>query len=247
MTGLNVIEARGLCKDRVSSFLLKRSMVLDNLSLTVKEGETYGLLGPNGAGKTTTFKILLGLMKPDRGTASVLGKTAGDHGSLKRIGFLPENPYFYSHLTGLEFLEFIARLFGMKRSEIKDRIKELLKLVNMEADANKPMNRYSKGMLQRLGIAQSLVNDPDIVFWDEPMSGLDPIGRRDVREIISQLQQKGKTIFFNSHLLPDVNEVCNRVGVLVKGRLVKEEEIKNIDRGGGYRDLEDFFLAQVGR
>ncbi len=247
MTGLNVIEARGLCKDRVSSFLLKRSMVLDNLSLTVKQGETYGLLGPNGAGKTTTVKILLGLMKPDRGEVSVLGKTAGDHSSLKRIGFLPENPYFYSHLTGLEFLEFIARLFGLKRFEIKDRIKDLLRMVSMEADANKPMNKYSKGMLQRLGIAQSLINDPDILFWDEPMSGLDPIGRRDVREIINQLKRNGKTIFFNSHLLPDVNEVCDRVGVLVKGRLVTEEEIRNIDQGGGYRDLEDFFLAQAER
>lgn len=242
MAGVNVIEARGLSKDRVSSFLLKRSPILNNLSLCVKEGETYGLLGPNGAGKTTTVKILVGLMRPDRGQALVLGEKAGAPQALKRIGFLPENPYFYSHLTGHEFLEFIGQLFGIKKTELKERMADLLALVKMTSEAHRPMRKYSKGMLQRLGIAQSLINDPDVIFWDEPMSGLDPIGRKDVRQILIGLKEKGKTVFFNSHLLPDVSDVCDRVGVLVKGTLVAEDEIKNIDRGGGYKDLEDYFL-----
>lgn len=246
MTGRNVIEARGLSKDRVSSFLLRRSPILDGLSLSVRQGETYGLLGPNGAGKTTTVKILVGLMRPDRGEAEVLGERAGAQSALRKIGFLPENPYFYSHLTGREFLNFIGDLFGLKTATIKERVGELLELVHMTADADNPMRKYSKGMLQRLGIAQSLINDPEVVFWDEPMSGLDPIGRRDVRKILVGLKEKGKTIFFNSHLLPDVSDVCDRVGVLVKGKLVAEDEIKNIERGGGHKDLEEYFLEKVG-
>lgn len=245
MTGVNVIEARGLNKDRVSSFLLKRSRVLDNLSLSVKQGETYGLIGPNGAGKTTTVKILVGLMRPDSGEALVLGEQAGARNALAKIGFLPENPYFYSHLTGREFLDFVGQMFGIKQRELAERIESLLGLVKMKEDADKPMRKYSKGMLQRLGIAQSLINDPEVIFWDEPMSGLDPIGRRDVREILTNLKEKGKTIFFNSHLLPDVSDVCDRVGVLVKGKLVAEDEIKNINRGG-HRDLEEYFLEKVG-
>ncbi|MBX3072647.1 ABC transporter ATP-binding protein [Candidatus Obscuribacterales bacterium] len=245
MTG-NVIEARGLSKDRVSSFLLRRSPILDGLSLSVKQGETYGLLGPNGAGKTTTVKILVGLMRPDRGEALVLGEKAGAQSALRKIGFLPENPYFYSHLTGLEFLEFIGQLFGLKKTELRDRVKQLLELVSMTVDADKPMRKYSKGMLQRLGIAQSLINDPEVVFWDEPMSGLDPIGRRDVRKILLDLKARGKTIFFNSHLLPDVSDVCDRVGVLAKGKLVAEDEIKNIVHSGGHKDLEEYFLEKVG-
>ncbi|MDZ4832636.1 MAG: ABC transporter ATP-binding protein [Candidatus Melainabacteria bacterium] len=246
VTGVNVIEARGLKKDRVSSFLLKRSPILDDLSLTVREGETYGLLGPNGAGKTTTVKILVGLIKPDSGDALVLGQKAGEPEALKQIGFLPENPYFYSHLTGYEFLEFIGQLFALKKKELKERMAELLELVGMTADANQPMRKYSKGMLQRLGIAQSLINNPKVIFWDEPMSGLDPIGRRDVRKILERLKSEGKTIFFNSHLLPDVSDVCDRVGVLVKGKLVAEDSIKDIERGGGYKDLEEYFLTKVG-
>ncbi len=241
------IEASKLSKDVISSFLRKRVRVLDALDLTVQKSETYGLLGPNGAGKTTTLKLLLGLIRPSEGTARVLGQTAGEPKALERIGFLPENPYFYSYLTGREFMDFVGRLFGLNGKARKERTSELLEMVALDKTAyDKPMGKYSKGMLQRLGIAQSLVNDPDVLFWDEPMSGLDPIGRRDVRIILAKLKERKKTIFFNSHLLPDVNEVCDRVGVLNRGKLVGQEKISTISGAGNYRDLEDYFLTVIG-
>jgi ABC-2 type transport system ATP-binding protein len=239
------IVASNLTKDVFSSFLRKRTRVLNGIDLTVKGGETYGLIGPNGAGKTTTLKLLVGLMKPSAGQAVVLGLPAGSPTALSKIGYLPENPYFYSHLTGREFLSFIGRLFGMDSQRLKDEAERLLTLVDMSSDADKPMRKYSKGMLQRLGIAQSLINDPELIFWDEPMSGLDPIGRKHVRSILLELKSKGKTIFFNSHLLPDVHEVCDRIGVLNHGRLVADESVANISCDKGYLDLEDYFLKMV--
>jgi len=240
------IEASQLSKDVFSSFLRKKSRVLHGVNLSVGKSETYGLLGPNGAGKTTTLKLILGLVRPTEGTARVLGFAAGDPRGKRHLGFLPENPYFYSYLTGREFLEFVGHLFGMSLKERKERARELLALVSIDRSADMATRKYSKGMLQRLGIAQSLMNDPQVVFWDEPMSGLDPIGRRDVRLILNKLKEQGKTIFLNSHLLPDVNEVCDRVGVLNKGRLVAEEKICNISQSGNYKDLEEFFLTMVG-
>ncbi len=242
-----VVEARKLSKERVSSFLRTRVRVLDELSLAIGQGETYGLLGPNGAGKTTTLKLLLGLLRPDGGAVTVLGKPAGHPEALARVGFLPENPYFYSYLTGREFLDFVARLFGIPANERAEKLFNLMKLAGIESAKDVPMRKYSKGMLQRLGIAQSLINDPSVIFWDEPMSGLDPIGRRDVRKILLDLKEKGKTIFLNSHLLPDVNEVCDRVGILHKGKLVCEESITNISKSGSYADLEEYFLTAVGQ
>lgn len=244
MTGA-AIEAWKLTKDLKGSFSKKAVRVLDDVSLSILRRETYGLLGPNGAGKTTTFKILLGLMRPTKGKVSVLGLEAGHPEVLKRVGFLPENPYFYSHLTGREFLDFAGQLFGIKSHERKERINQLLHLVSIQDAACLPMRKYSKGMLQRLGIAHSLINDPEIIFWDEPMSGLDPIGRKDVRMILIKLKEQGKTIFFNSHLLPDVNEVCDRVGVMHLGRLIAEESIANISSGGNYLALEEYFLTKI--
>ncbi|MBK9145633.1 MAG: ABC transporter ATP-binding protein [Candidatus Melainabacteria bacterium] len=246
MSSAVVISARGLTKDRVSSFLRKRVRVLSSLDLAVTRGETYGLLGPNGAGKTTTLKILLGLLRPDSGEARVLDAPAGHPAALRKIGFLPENPYFYSHLTAMEFLDFVGQLFEMPAPERKTRAGELLARVGLSESADKQMVRFSKGMLQRLGIAQSLINDPKVLFLDEPMSGLDPIGRKDVRLILQELKEKGKTIFFNSHLLPDVNEICDRVGVMHRGRLVSEDRVADISSRGDYRDLEEYFLQQVG-
>ena len=246
MTDEAAIVASNLTKDLVSSFLRKKKRVLENLNLTIKRNETFGLLGPNGAGKTTALKIFVGLMRPTQGQALVLGAPAGDPTALSRIGFLPENPYFYSYLTGREFMDFVASLFGLSRAARKDRCDELLETVSLNGDdADKPMGKYSKGMLQRLGIAQSLINDPDILFWDEPMSGLDPIGRRDVRAILTKLKEQKKTIFFNSHLLPDVNEVCDRVGILNHGKLVAAEKISAISSSGNYKALEEYFLAAV--
>ncbi|MBZ0187592.1 MAG: ABC transporter ATP-binding protein [Candidatus Obscuribacterales bacterium] len=246
MSAQVVVSTRGLCKDRVTSFLPKRVRVISDLDLNILEGETYGLLGPNGAGKTTTIKILLGLLHPDSGEISVLSLKPGHPQALNQIGFLPENPYFYSHLTAAEFLDFIGQLFEMSKTLRKEKCKELLLRVGLWDSANMQMGKFSKGMLQRLGIAQSLMNDPKVLFLDEPMSGLDPIGRKDIKTILCQLKEKGKTIFFNSHLLPDVNEICDRVGVLHKGRLVSEDKISDISSKGDYRLLEDYFLEQVG-
>jgi ABC-2 type transport system ATP-binding protein len=240
-----VIEARGIIKDRIGGLMRKKTRVLNELELIVQEGEVYGLLGPNGAGKTTTLKILLGLLKPDQGEISILGKEVGNLQGLAQIGFLPENPYFYSHLTGSEFLDFIAQLFSIKKQERIKRKAELLKLVKLETYADEPMHKYSKGMLQRLGIAQSLINDPSLIFWDEPMSGLDPIGRKDVREILRDLKSKNKTILLCSHLLPDINDLCDRVGILFAGKLIAEEEVRNISKEGSYLGLEEFFLTKI--
>ncbi len=245
MTACPVIEARKLSKSRVSSFLRRKSSVLENLDLTVNEGETYGLLGPNGAGKTTTLKLFLGLARPDKGEVRVFGQPAGHPEALQKLGFLPENPYFYSHLTGREFIGFVGQLFGLSAKEIKTKSEQLLDLVGLTNKADEQMRKYSKGMLQRLGIAQSLVNDPSLIFWDEPMSGLDPIGRRDVRTILRSLKKQGKTIFFNSHLLPDVAEICDRIGILDRGHLVAESSIEEIAEGKDYRALEAFFLSKV--
>ena len=245
MSHAPAIETSDLTKELESQFLRKRFRVLDSVNISVSQGETYGLLGLNGAGKTTTLKLLLGLMRPTSGKVNVLGSPAGTKSVLAKIGFLPENPYFYSHLTGRECLDFIASLFGIDAKKRKEKTTELLALVEMTDAADVAMRKYSKGMLQRIGIAQSLVNDPDIVFLDEPMSGLDIIGRRDMRDILKKLKSEGRTIFFNSHLLPDVNEVCDRVGILHKGRLITQATLKDISSSGTYKDLEDYFLESL--
>lgn len=240
-----VIETVNLGKVHYSNILRKRFQALDQLSLTVSQGETFGLLGLNGAGKTTTLKLLLGLLRPTSGEVSVLGHQPGDTRSLARIGFLPETPYFYSYLSAYEFLEFSGRLFRLSKKERQDRSKELLELVGLTDSAKKPIGKFSKGMMQRLGIAQSLLNDPELIFWDEPTSGLDPIGRLDVRTILHTLKKRGKTVFFNSHLLPDVSEVCDRIGILNRGKLVYEGRVEDITKGGNYLKLEEFFLSTI--
>lgn len=240
-----VIEATNLTKDRLSSFLRKPTRVLDGLNLKVMQGQTYGLLGPNGAGKTTTIKLLLGLLKADSGELKVLGEAAGSPTGLAKIGFLPENPYFYTHLTGREFLTFVGQLFNLPTATISTRVKELLERVSLSSAADQAMGKYSKGMLQRLGIAQALINDPLLLFLDEPMSGLDPIGRMEVRKILKELKSEGKTVFFNSHLMADVGELCDQVGVLVGGKLVADRPLASISSTGNFKDLEEFFLEQV--
>jgi len=240
-----VIETVSLGKVHFSNFLRKRFQALDELSLTINSGETFGLLGLNGAGKTTTLKLLLGLIRPTSGQIEVLGHTPGDVRALARIGFLPESPYFYTYLSAQEFLDFSGRLFALNDKERHDRAKELLELVGLTDAAKRPIGKFSKGMMQRLGIAQSLLNDPELIFWDEPTSGLDPIGRRDVRTILHKLKERGKTVFFNSHLLPDVSEVCDRIGILNRGKLIFQGQVSEITRGGSYLKLEDFFLSTI--
>lgn len=199
----------------------RRRVALEGLTLDVEEGEILGLLGPNGAGKTTTIKVLMGLHFPTRGTAQIMGRPLGDRSVKAKIGFLPENPYFYDYLRGWEFLDYYGQLYGMESSRRRKRIPELLELLGLQGAANVPLQGYSKGMLQRIGLAQALLNDPKIVFLDEPQSGLDPFGRKEVRDLILHLKQEGKTVFFSSHILSDAELICDRVAILNKGRLLR--------------------------
>ena len=200
--------------------IAKKNEVLKGLDLEIEQGETFGYLGPNGAGKTTTLKLLLGLIYPTSGSAFILGESTRNVRVKNSIGFLPEQPYFYTYLTAWEFLDFYSQLFDIPGKFRKKRIEELLILVGLKGKCEKlQLRKFSKGMLQRLGIAQALINDPQVIFLDEPFSGLDPIGRKEIRDIIFKLKDSGKTIFFCSHILSDVELICDRVGILVDGQL----------------------------
>ncbi|MCX7592552.1 MAG: ABC transporter ATP-binding protein [Fischerella sp.] len=215
---------------RTGFFLNQKVVSLKSCSLTVYQGETFGLLGQNGAGKTTLLKLLLGIIRSTSGRGLLLGKPLGDRAIKQRIGYLPENPYFYDYLTGWEFLQLAAGLFQIPKRVQRQRIPKLLELVGLsQADAyKKQMRRYSKGMLQRVGMAQALINDPEVVFLDEPMSGLDPIGRYQMREIILSLKATGKTIFFNSHILSEVEQICDRIAILAQGELICSGSLKDL-------------------
>jgi ABC-2 type transport system ATP-binding protein len=214
-----VIEIAGLCKDFRVGFWRRLTRVLHSVDLMVQRGEVFGYLGPNGAGKTTTLKLLTGLIRPTAGTVRLLGRDLTHVGAREHIGFLPENPYFYDYLTGREFLDLCGRLFSLRASERRARTARLLRLVELEDATDRQLRTYSKGMLQRLGLAQALINDPSLVILDEPMSGLDPLGRKAMRDLILQLKAEGRTVFFSSHILPDVEVLCDRVAILVAGRI----------------------------
>jgi len=210
-----------LTKDYAVGFWRKRPYrALDRLTLDVPEGEVFGFLGPNGAGKTTTLKLLIQLVFPTSGRAEMLGRPVGDSSVKRRIGYLPENPYFYDYLTAEELLTYFARLFGYRGADARARTSRLLDEVGIGAERRLQLRKFSKGMLQRVGIAQALVNDPELVIFDEPMSGLDPLGRRDVRAMILRLRDRGCTVFFSSHVLSDAEALCSRVAILANGRLV---------------------------
>lgn len=212
------ISINNVSKTYRTGFWGRPFVALDNLSLDVKRGEILGYLGPNGSGKTTTFKVLLDLIRPDSGTISFFGQAA-DQKAREQIGFLPENPYFYMYLTAEESLHFHGQLRGMSREARKKRIPELLRLVGLEHAVGRPLKKFSRGMLQRIGIAQALVNDPDILILDEPMSGLDPNGRKQMRDIILGCRNLGKTVIFSSHILSDVEIMCDRAAMIRQGKL----------------------------
>ena len=215
------IRLDALTKDYAVGFWRKRPFrALDRLTLDVEPGEVLGLLGPNGAGKTTTLKLLMQLIYPTAGRAEILGRPAGAVDVKRRLGFLPETPYFYDNLTAEELLGYFASLFGYRADARQRRVSQLLDQVGIGAQRRTQLRKFSKGMLQRVGIAQALINDPEVIFLDEPMSGLDPLGRRDVRELILSLRDQGRTIFFSSHILSDAEALCSRVAIIVGGRLV---------------------------
>src|SRR6266542_1899308 len=214
------IEIQGLEKVYRTGFFshkLKRGLM--PLTLSVEKGEVFGCLGPNGAGKTTTLKLLLGLVFPTSGTATILGRPLGDIEVKHHIGYLPEQPYFYDHLTAVELLDYYARLSGVGARERKRKVEQALSRVGMSDSARTQLRKFSKGMLQRVGIAQAIVHDPKLLLLDEPMSGLDPVGRREVRDLMQQLNEEGKTVFFSTHILGDAETLCDRVAVLHKGEL----------------------------
>src|SRR5262245_39557103 len=218
---MEAIRTEALTKHYKVGFWRPRPyLALDSLSLRVNQGEVFGFLGPNGAGKTTTLKLLMQLIFPTSGRAEILGRPVGDPAVRRLIGYLPENPYFYDYLTAEELLEYFAGLFGYEKSERRTRASRLLDDVGIGAERRLQLRKFSKGMVQRVGIAQALINEPELVILDEPMSGLDPLGRRDVRSLILRLRDRGCTVFFSSHVLSDAEALCNRVAILAKGKLV---------------------------
>jgi ABC-2 type transport system ATP-binding protein len=226
---MDAIRTEALTKHFTVGFWRPRPyLALDSLTLEVGQGEVFGFLGPNGAGKTTTLKLLMQLIFPTSGRAEILGRPVGDVGVRRRIGYLPENPYFYDYLTAEELLDYFAGLFGYEARERKARVSRLLDQVGIGAERRFQLRKFSKGMLQRVGIAQALINDPEVVFFDEPMSGLDPLGRREIREMILRLRDGGCTVFFSSHVLSDAETLCSRVGILAGGRLVATGALSDI-------------------
>jgi len=214
------IETENLTKEYPHGFLnLKKRTSLEGLNMHVEEGEVFGFLGPNGAGKSTTIKLLMRLIFPTAGSARILGKPIGDIDVHRDIGYLPEQPYFYDYLTAAELLDYFARIHDLPGADRKERLKQMLVKVGLETAGKIQLRKYSKGMLQRVGMAQAILHDPKLVILDEPMSGLDPVGRREVRDIILELKRAGKTVMFSTHILSDAEMLCDRVGVIVGGKL----------------------------
>lgn len=223
------IEITGLTKEYRTGFWMKGvKRALNSLNLNVESGEVFGLLGPNGAGKTTTLKILFRLIFPTSGTARILGKELHDTTMHQSVGYLPEQPYFYDHLSPEELLKYTGRLFGLRGDDLRSRVNQLLEKVGLSESRHVPLRRFSKGMVQRVGIAQALINDPAVVFLDEPMTGLDPLGRREVRDLILHLREEKKTVFFSTHILSDAEMLCDRVAILNRGQLQGCGELREI-------------------
>jgi ABC-2 type transport system ATP-binding protein len=214
-----VMRAEGLAKTFRLDFFRKQVQAVKQVSFEVHRGEVFGFLGPNGAGKTTTLKMLMGLVRPTRGRVEVLGRPVPDVEAQRRLGYLPESPYFYEYLTAEEFLDLVGALFDLPGPERRRRRDRLIGRVGLEHARGRPLRKFSKGMLQRVGIAQALMGDPELVVLDEPMTGLDPLGRKEIRDLILELKQEGRTVFFSTHILPDVEMTCDRVAMIFSGQL----------------------------
>ncbi len=227
----DAVCVENLIKDFRPGFGLRAKRILHGISLRVRQGEIFGFVGPNGAGKTTTLKVLMGLIRATAGRAQVLGHDVAESAYRRHVGFLPENPYFYDYLTGRELLTFYAKLSGVEAHERERRVDTLLDWVQLRPAGEARLRTYSKGMLQRIGIAQALVHDPSVIFLDEPMSGLDPIGRKEIRDLILRLRGEGKTVFMNTHILSDVEMVCDRVAIIVHGRIRYEGRVEEFLSG----------------
>ncbi|MFL2478914.1 MAG: ABC transporter ATP-binding protein [Verrucomicrobiales bacterium] len=222
------VQINNLTKIFPVPFRKEKVIAVNDLSLCVEAGEVYGLIGPNGSGKSTTMKVLLGLISATSGSSAVFGLSSSETASRGSVGFLPENPYFYKYLTGAETLSFYGKLCGLSRRKIKERTSELLSLVDLENAKDRRLGGYSKGMLQRIGLAQALVGDPRLVVLDEPTAGVDPAGSRKIRDLIIELKQRGISVILSSHLLEQVQEVCDRVGIIFEGKLVKEGKLEEL-------------------
>jgi ABC-2 type transport system ATP-binding protein len=223
-----IVRVEDLVKDFRLGFGLKKKRVLHGISFELRRGEIFGFIGPNGAGKTTTLKVLMGLIRASGGRAELLGRDVSDWSCRREVGFAPESPYFYDFLTGREILSFYARLCGVERTRIGGRVGEVLEQVGLAQAGDARLRTYSKGMLQRVGIAQAIVHDPDVIFLDEPMSGLDPVGRKEIRDLIVRLNADGKTVFMNTHILSDVELLCDRVAIIVEGRIAYEGGLEGL-------------------
>ena len=234
-----VIEIR----DLVVTFGHKRA--LDGLSLSVKRGEIFGFLGPNGAGKSTTIKTLLGLIHPDEGSVRLGGLSPLDPGARAKVGFLPEEASYYRFLSPVELLSFYGELFRLPKTVLKNRVEKLLALVGLTAVKNKPIHTFSKGMTQKVSLAQALVNDPDTLILDEPTSGLDPLARMDLRKILTDLRSEGKTLFFSSHELSEVELLCDSIAILKSGKIIKSGPLHEVLEGDKNQNLERFFLKTI--
>ncbi|MFB0566135.1 MAG: ABC transporter ATP-binding protein [Candidatus Aminicenantaceae bacterium] len=222
------LKIENLHKSFKVGFIPKKKKILKGISLEVEEGEIFGYLGPNGAGKTTTLKCVLGLIFPEKGSIEIFGKPHLSLQAKEKTGFLPENPYFYEYLTALEFLNFYGDLFFKRKKERKAKADELIQLVGLEQWADLQLRKFSRGMLQRIGLAQALINDPSLVLLDEPLGGLDPLGRKEIRDIIVKLKKEGKTVFLSSHILQDIEMICDRVAIIHNGQIINQGSLQNL-------------------
>ena len=238
-----MIRIEGISKEFKEGIGSKRVKAVEDLTLEVHKGEVFGFLGPNGAGKSTTIKVLINLIYPDKGECRINGKDVRERETRRHVGYLPENPFFYDYLTAEELLWFGGKASGLSSAAIKERTDQLLTKVNLQAARKRHLRTYSKGMVQRAGLALALVHDPEVAIFDEPMSGLDPIGRKMVGDLIMELKGQGKTVFFSSHILSDIERFCDRVGIIVGGKLRVVDRVDSLLSGG--TTLEDIFLEEV--